>query len=254
MNQQRLQDRVAIVTGAGQGIGKATATLFAQHGAKVLIATRTAIHGEQTVREIRDQGGVAELVTVELGTVDGVHSIIDAAIRHWGRIDIIVHNAARIEQSLLTECDDEAFTRQFDAGMNTGFWLIRHGHPHLKQSGSGRILFTSSVGARVTATGYAIYGAVKAGIEGLVRGAAHELGAHGITVNAVSPGGTKTPSLERSLDDATQNLWASHIPMRRMGLPEDIASAMLYLASEEASYVTGHVLTVDGGQGLPQAF
>jgi 3-oxoacyl-[acyl-carrier protein] reductase len=183
-----------------------------------------------------------------------VRAIIATAIEHWGRLDIIVHNAALIEHSLLTECDDQAFTRQFDGGMNTGFWLIKHGYPYLKQGGGGRILFTSSVGARITAPGYGLYGAVKAGIEGLVRGAATELGADGITVNAVSPGGTKTPSLEQSLDEDVQALWSSHIPMRRLGLVEDIASAMLYLASDEASYVTGHVLTVDGGQSLPQAF
>lgn len=254
MNPQRLQDKVAIVTGGGRGIGKAVAALFALHGAKVLIATRTAAHGEETVGEIRKRGGTAALVTVALGTIEAARSIVDAAIGHWGRIDIIVHNAALIEPALLVECDDSAFTRQFNAGMNTGFWLIRHGYPYLKQSGAGRVLFTSSLGARVTAPGYGLYGAVKAGLEGLVRGAAAELGADGITVNAVSPGGTKTPSFAQHMDEDFEKQWAAHIPMRRMGQAQDIANAMLFLASDDASYVTGHVLTVDGGQSLPQAF
>ncbi|MAT51693.1 MAG: 3-ketoacyl-ACP reductase [Porticoccaceae bacterium] len=249
-----LENRIAVVTGAGRGIGRAVAILFAAQGAKVLIATRTESHGRETLDAIRRNGGTAELITVELGTLTAARAVIDAAVGHWGGLDIMVHNAAIIENCPLVDNPDDSFSRQFDIGMNTAFWLMKYGYSYLKQRGYGRVLLTSSLGAERTAHGFALYGAIKAGLEALARGAATEMGPDGITVNAVAPGGTRTASYERNMSDEFEKYWLSHIPLQRMGESEDIAQAMLYLASDNGSYVTGQTLTVDGGQSLPQAY
>ena len=251
---QRLAGRVAIVTGAGQGIGRAIARLFARHGARVLIATRTAHHGESAVAEIRGQGGEAELMAVELGQRTAASALVARAIALWGRLDILVHNAADLPYTPLLAPEDREFQKIFDVSVNTGFWLMKDAHPHLRRSPAGRILFTSSLSAdRNHLYGISHYGAAKGAINALVRGAAVEFGRDGITVNGVSPGGTRSASLEASLSEDAIREWEQQIPLGRIGEGDDIARAMLFLASDDASYITGQNLVVDGGQLLGQS-
>lgn len=249
---QRLKDRVAIVTGSGRGIGQGIAKLFASHGAKVLVATRTGSVGQATVDGIRSSGGTAECLEVTFGTPWAASAAVARAGELWGRLDVIIHNASSTHSGLLTELPDSALQDIFDSSVNTAFWLIKQGFPLLKASPAGRFIVTSSTASKRAQPGYAAYGAMKGSLDSLIRGAAIELGPHGITVNAVAPGGTRSASFDANIDEEGRSAWERMIPMRRVGLPADIANAMLYLASAEAGYVTGQVIRVDGGQTLGQ--
>jgi len=251
---QRLKGKVALVTGGGRGIGQAIAELFAAHGAKVLVATRTAKHGETTVDKIRSAGGLAELLEVRLGAPDAAKQCVDHAVQLWGVLDIVVHNAAYVPHSTLINTSNSEFQKSIDVSVNTAFWLIKNAYPYLKKSSSGRLLFTSSLSAEKNhLSGLAHYGATKAAINALVRGAAVELGPDKITVNAVSPGGTRSPTFEASLSHEAITKWEDTIPLRRVGDPFDVAKAMLFLASDDAEYITGQNIIVDGGQLLGQS-
>ncbi|KJS09609.1 MAG: hypothetical protein VR73_01755 [Gammaproteobacteria bacterium BRH_c0] len=250
---RRLQGRVAIVTGGGRGIGAAIARLFAAHGARVLIATRTASHGESVLEDIRNLGGEASLIEVDLGERAGATTIVNRALELWGQLDIVVHNAAYLPYTSLLGTDDSEFQKIFDVSVNTGFWLIKDAYPHLCRSESARILFTSSLSAdRNHLYGVSHYGAAKAAINSLVQGAAVELGKDAITVNAVAPGGTRSASFEASLSAEAIRQWEQNIPLGRVGEGDDIAKAMLFLASDDAAYITGQIVVVDGGQLLGQ--
>lgn len=251
---RRLEGRVAIVTGGGRGIGEAISMRFAEQGARVLIATRTAKYGEETVARIREAGYEAELIAVELGHREASRQIVDKAQSLWGQLDILVHNAAFVPHGILTDMPDETYQKAFDVGPTTGFWLIKDAYPLLKRSKAGRIIMTSSLSAdRNHIRGLAAYSAVKGAINSLVRGAALELGPDGITVNAVSPGGTMSASFQASLTPQVIAEWESTMPLKRVGQGIDIANAMLFLASDDGAYVTGTNVTVDGGQvlGMP---
>lgn len=250
---QRLEGKVAIVTGGGRGIGQAISELFAAHGAKVLIATRTSKYGDSTVKAIQDAGGTAALLEVKLGNPEAAKECVDYAIKLWGALDIVVHNAAYVPHSTLIDTPDQDFQKALDVSLNTGFWLIKAAYPYLKKSSSGRFLFTSSLSAEKNhLAGLAHYGATKGAINALVRGAAVEMGPDNITVNAVSPGGTRSPTFESSLSPEAISKWEENIPLRRVGEALDIAKTMLFLASDDAAYITGQNIIVDGGQLLGQ--
>lgn len=249
---KRLDGRVAIVTGGGRGIGRSIAMLFARHGAKVLIATRSGSYGQSAVAEIKSVGGEAEAMEVALDSVDAAKSVIERASELWGGLDIIVHNSSSTRSGLLTELADDAFQELFDSSANTAFWLMKHGFPLLRKSSAGRVILTSSVAAERSQNGYAVYGSVKGALNALVRGAAYELGPHGITVNAVAPGGTRSETFDANMRSEMREEWEQMIPLRRIGEAADVARAMLFLASDEASYLTGDIIRVDGGQSLGQ--
>jgi 3-oxoacyl-[acyl-carrier protein] reductase len=251
---KRLEGRIAIVTGGGRGIGQSISELFAMHGAKVLVATRTAKYGADTVAAIKANGGIAELIEVELGTYEATQSIVKRATELWGAIDILVHNAAYVPHSVLTETSNSEFAKAFDVSVNSGFWLLKEAYPWLKKSRNGRLIFTSSIAAdRNAMRGLAHYSATKGAINALVRGAALELAADKITVNAVAPGGTMSAALVAAMSPASIEAWEASLPFGRIGAGVDIANAMLFLASDDAVYVTGQTLIVDGGQTLGTA-
>ncbi|AWE90997.1 KR domain protein [Pseudomonas paraeruginosa] len=195
-------------------------------------------------------GGEAELLAVDLGSRDAAERAVLATLERFGQLDILLHNAAAFAQCTLADLGDETLEQTLAVNLKSCFWLTQAALPALRRSLAGRVLVTSSVtGPRTAIAGLAHYAASKAGVNGFIRAAALELAGDGITVNGVEPGLIATPALG-NLGDAGR--LAAHIPLGRVGQPRDIAHAMLFLASDEASYITGQTLVVDGGALLPE--
>lgn len=251
---ENLQGKVAIVTGAGQGIGEGIARRFAQAQASVLIATRTAKNGQAVVDSIVSQGGNAKLLQIDIGNPDDVKRAVAYAVETFGRLDIVVHNAGIYPMASIEELTDADLERTFAVNLKAGFWLIQAALPHLRRQGGGRFLFTSSVtGPNVAMPGTAHYAASKSGLNGLIRTAALEFARENITVNGVEPGYILTPAMAALGSEAEIEQMARCIPAGKLGAPLDIANAMLFLASSEAAYITGQTIVVDGGSTLPES-
>jgi 3-oxoacyl-[acyl-carrier protein] reductase len=249
-----LQGKVAIVTGGGQGIGEGIARRFARAGAKVLVATRTAANGDAVVRDIVAQGGEARLLQVDIGRHEDCRRAVETAVAAWGRLDIVVHNAAVYPVIPIEQLDDADLDKTLAVNLKAGFWLMQAALPHLRRQGGGRLLFTSSVtGPQVAMPGTAHYAASKAGMNGLIRTAALEFARENITVNGVEPGYILTPAMQALGSPEEIDEMARCIPLGKLGAPADIANAMLFLASDEAAYVTGQTIVVDGGSTLPES-
>ena len=254
MGNGKLENKVAIVTGSGQGIGRAIAEIFAREGASVTVATRTEKTGRETVEQIKADGGEATLVGADIGTVNAVNRVVDRTLQTYGRIDIMVHNAASFLGGMIEEYQDKDLDTVLAVNLKACFRLTHACIPHMRKQGGGRILVTSSVtGPRVAMPGTAYYAASKAGVNGFIRSAAVELAADNITVNGVEPGFILTPAMDLLADENARKEMARYIPNGDLGEPNDIAYAMLYLASDEAKYVTGQTLVVDGGSTLPES-
>jgi 3-oxoacyl-[acyl-carrier protein] reductase len=250
----RLQGKVAVVTGSGQGIGEAIAQLFASEGAQVIVNARTESSVARVVDTIVQEGGVAHGVTADVGSPKGVDALIDSAVKQFMHIDILVHNAGIFPFSLLEDLEDDAWNEVINVNLTSAYRLTHACIPHMKERGDGRILFTSSVqGNRVAVPGCAHYAASKAGINGFIRAAALELSQYRITVNGIEPGLVLTPGTKKVISEEKQRQWAKFVPLKRWGEPYEIAHAMLYLASAEAGYVTGQTLIIDGGALLPES-
>jgi 3-oxoacyl-[acyl-carrier protein] reductase len=252
----RLDGRVAVITGGASGIGAATARVLARAGADVAIAAYAPDgHDSSAVHDdIRVLGRRVLVAETDVRVTAQVDALIAQAVATLGRVDIVIANAAIARLVPSPDLGDADWSDLLDVDL-TGVWrTFRAAIPHLLAQGSGRLLATASTVGTVEAwPAHVHYSAAKAGIAGLVRSLAAELGPGGITVNAIAPGIIETPQTL----DAVNSLGASgiaqtadHIPVRRAGRPEDIAHAYLYLASDEASFVTGQVLVVDGGRTL----
>ena len=252
-----LAGKVALVTGGGRGIGAAIATVFAQAGAKVLIANRTASAGEAVAATIRQAGGAAQACACDIGQHAQADHAVAEAVRHFGALDIVVHNAAVNPWARLEAMQDDALDETLAVNLKACFWLTQAALPHLRAAGrrgGGRILVTSSVtGPRVAMPGSAHYAASKAGVNGFIRSAALELAPDRITVNGVEPGYIAKQGGSLLSDPERAARIARHIPAGELGRPEDIAHAMCFLASAAARYVTGQTLIVDGGSTLPES-
>ncbi len=250
----RLEDKVAIVTGGGRGIGAGIARVFAAAGAKVMIATRTASHGEETLQQIKDAGGTASLLAVDIGDVDNVDKVVADTASQWGGVDIMVHNAASFLGGLVEAYSEQDLETVLSVNLKSCFRFSKACIPHFRKRGGGRLLFTSSVtGPRVAMPGTAYYAASKGGMNAFIRTAALELAAENITVNGVEPGFIRTAAMELLADEEGLAQMTKYIPAGVMGAPEDIAYCMLYLATDEARYVTGQTLCIDGGSTLPES-
>ncbi len=250
----RLVDKVAIVTGGGRGIGSAIAQVFAAEGAMVVVATRTEAPGQETVDAIREAGGQAVLMQIDMAEKDAVFALVDDIAARFGRLDIVVHNAAAMGRHMVTERDDTLLDAMLAVNVKACFWLAAAAAPHMRRGGGGRLLITSSVtGPRVTMPGSGAYSTTKGAVNGFIRAAALELAEAGITVNGVEPGYIDTPGLSRMKARHGAERIAHFIPAKRLGAPVDVAHAMLYLASDEASFVTGQTIAVDGGAMLPES-
>lgn len=249
-----LKDKVAIVTGAGQGIGEGIARVFARAGAKVVVATRTASNGQATVDAITGEGGDALLIQCDVGLRSAVEAMVAQTASHYGRIDIGVHNAAIYPLHTIEELTDEVLDATLAVNMKAAFWLTQACLPHFRSQGGGRLIFTSSVtGPRVAMPGTSHYAMSKGGMNGFIRTAALEFARQNITVNGVEPGYILTQAMSALGDENELKAMAECIPQGHLGVPEDIANTMLFLASDEAAYITGQTIVVDGGSTLPES-
>ncbi len=249
-----LSGKVAIVTGAGQGIGEGIARLFASSGAKVVIATRSSANGQAVADSITKGGGVAWLSQTDVGRHDEVTRVVAQTVARFGRLDIVVHNAAVYPVVPIAQLSDADLERTLAVNLKAGFWLIQEAVPHFRTQGGGRLLFTSSVtGPNVAMPGTAHYAASKCGINGLIRTAALEYARENITVNGIEPGYILTPAMQALGGPEVIAEMAKQIPLGKLGMPSDIANAMLFLASAAAAYITGQTIVVDGGSTLPES-
>lgn len=249
-----LAGRACLVTGAGQGIGRAIAHLFAAHGAKVLVADLVEARAMQVAREINEGGGVAVPAAADVADPRTSAALIARASAEFGRLDVLIHNAAYFPLMSFESIDAETLERTLAVNLKAAFWLTQAALPLLRKSPQGRVILTSSVtGPRVAYPGLAHYAASKSGLNGFIRAAALELARDGITVNGVEPGMIATPAADNLGDAAHTESLRKGIPLGRLGKPEDIASAMLFLASDAAAYITGQTMVVDGGALLPES-
>ncbi len=241
----RVAGKVAIVTGAASGIGEATAMLLAREGAAVAVVDIDVEGGKRTAQRIERQGGEALFIRADVGKSAQVKRMIDRTASTFGRLDIIHNNAIWFRNGTAIELDEKDWDRTLDVGLKAVFTSAKYGVPAMRQSGGGSIVNTASVHSLASFAEYTAYDAAKAGILGLTRVLALDFGPD-IRVNAVLPGAILTP-LWKGVSKADRRRFADMVPTRRLGTADDIASAVLYLASEEASFVTGASLVVDGG-------
>ncbi|TRB06050.1 SDR family oxidoreductase [Agrobacterium tumefaciens] len=241
-----LENKVAIITGASSGIGRATAKLFAAQGAAVVINARGAAALEEVAAEIRQAGGRVHTVAGDAGVAETHDRLTDAAESVFGGLDIAVNNAGAVgAMKPLAEISPEEWEHVFNVNLTSAFLGARCQIPPMLTRGGGSIVFTSSfVGTSVGIPGMTAYGAAKAALMGLVKGVTADYAVRGIRANALLPGGVDTPAA----GDAAQKEWAAGLhAMKRIAEPEEIAQAALFLASPMASFVAGSALFADGG-------
>ena len=241
----RLKDRVAIVTGAASGIGAASAQLFAEEGAHVLAVD---LPGKGLADTHAGTDGI-RIFEKSVAAADAADAIIGEALKQFGRLDIVMNNAGVAANALAENMTQEQWDLQMDVNVTAQFRICQRAIPHLKELPAGRIVNVASVMAEGTDFGLAGYCASKAGVAGLTRTLALELGKYGITANYLEPGAIET-GMTKPLWDArpdVADIWAKKAALRRHGQPIDLARAALFLASDDAGFVTGHGLVVDGG-------
>ncbi|WP_206604683.1 SDR family NAD(P)-dependent oxidoreductase [Kineobactrum sediminis] len=244
----RLQGKVAIITGAGQGIGAATARRFAEEGAAVVLAARSADKLAAVAAEIEAAGGRALVQPTDIADEAAVKALVAAAVGTFGRLDIVVNNAVLMVPGMLAKHDTKGWRQNFLVSLDGAMFLMREAHSQLREN-NGAVVNVSSVCGLLGSMGTAGYSAAKAAMLALSRNAAIEWGKQGIRVNSVIPGAFLTPATESVLqDDASRKATAQSIPVGRIGDPRECANAILFLASDEASYITGAELVVDGGR------
>lgn len=250
-HEKTFDGKVVMVTGAASGIGRAAALAFGRAGACVVVADTSVDGGHATAAMIVEAGGKALFVQANVARAHDVEALVDKTVAYYGRLDCAFNNAGLEEESqLLAECEEVLFDRIIDINVK-GAWLCMKYQIRqmLKQEGGGAIVNTASVAGLVGAPNQAVYSASKHAVVGMTKTAAAEYGHAGIRINSVCPGVINTPALARALDrePGRETTLKSQHPLGRFGDVAEIANAALWLCSEQASFVTGHQLTVDGG-------
>ncbi len=241
-----MSNRIAFISGASRGIGKACATALSCAGAKVVLGARQLDKLEEVAAEIRLAGGEPFVVSIDLSSQDSIKEAFAKAVKDFGRIDILVNNAGITRDGLALRMKRGDWDAVLETNLSGSFFCIQQVISPMIRERWGRIVNITSVVAEAGNAGQANYCAAKAGLIGLTKSLAHELASRNVTVNAVAPGFIET-DMTVSLADEHKTKITESIPLKRMGKPEDIAAAVKFLASEEAAYITGHVLDVNGG-------
>ncbi len=245
-----LEDKIALVTGAAKGIGRAIALALAADGATVIVNYNgSKERAEQTVEEIKALGAAAAAYQCNVADTKAADTMIKELIGIYGRLDILVNNAGITRDNLIMKMTEEDFDAVISANLKGCFNTIKAVSRQMLKQRSGRIINITSVSGILGNAGQANYAASKAGIIGLTKTMARELASRGITVNAVAPGFVDT-DMTRMLSDSIKDAVTAQIPLGHFGKPEDIASMVAYLASEKASYITGQIISVDGGMAI----
>ena len=241
---QKLQNKVAIITGAASGIGRATAILFLQHGAKAFLVD---LPNQSLVDEFEDYEH-ARMLEIDITETDAPDRIVDGAVEAFGGIDILMNNAGIAVGAEFEATDDETWDRVMNVNVNAMFKISRQAVPHIRQRGRGRIINVGSIMSDMGGPGLAAYGASKHAVAGLTKGMAVDLGKYQITVNYLQPGAIVTALSEPFFKDPEfKAYWENKAPVGRLGQPEDVAAAALFLASDEADFISGVGFNVDGG-------
>ena len=244
----RLAGKVAIITGAARGIGRGIAERFAEEGAHLVLGDLEADLCAETARVLG-----ADFVRTDISRQADVEAIVAHAVAKYGRLDIFVQNAGIYPWQLLEDTSVDDWDRVLGVNLRGCFIAAKAALPIMRQQQAGRLLFTSSItGPHVTSPGHGHYSATKAGINGLIRSAALEFSGYGITVNGVEPGNILTEAIQMHRSAEFIRSMEESIPLGRLGSVRDVANAFLFLASDEASYITGTTIVVDGGQLLPE--
>jgi 3-oxoacyl-[acyl-carrier protein] reductase len=243
---KRFEGKVALVTGASRGIGEAVARRLAAEGAAVIAAARTADVLDRVVASIAGDGGKAAALPLDLADPASIEAGVKSALASHGQIDVLVNNAGVTEDNLILRMSKDAWDRVLATNLTGAFLLIQAVVKSMVRKRYGRIVNVTSVVGLMGNAGQANYAASKAGLVGLTKSVARELSSRNITCNAVAPGFIATAMTEKMTGEAKAAL-EGQIPLERLGAPDDVAAAVAYLASDEASYVTGHVLNVSGG-------
>jgi 3-oxoacyl-[acyl-carrier protein] reductase len=244
-----LKDKVAVVTGASQGIGRDTALALAEAGAKVAVAARTEEKLTALVKDIVAAGGEAFAVKMDVADAEQVKAGFKAVVEKFGRLDVLVNNAAITRDGLAMRMKAEDWDAVIRTNLTGAHLCIQQALPTMMRARAGRIINIASVVAQMGNAGQSNYVAAKAGLIGLTKAIAIEISSRNITVNAVAPGFIETP-MTGVLGDKVKEELKMRIPLGRMGSTRDVASAIVFLASDEAGYITGHVLDVNGGMYL----
>lgn len=248
-----IKNRSVIVTGGSKGIGRGIAQVFAAQGAKVMIAARGEESANKAVNELREAGGTAEFCQCDVSDWDSVQNMVKYTAEAFGGVDMLCANAGAFPQTKIVDMDPDEWDQVMAVNLKSAFLCVKACIPCFEKAGSGRVILTSSITGPVTGfPGWAHYGASKSGQLGFLKTASMELSKYNTTINAVLPGNIYTEGLQDLGQDYLDTMAAS-IPLKRLGDVKDIGNAALFFASDEASYITGQTIIVDGGQILPES-
>jgi 3-oxoacyl-[acyl-carrier protein] reductase len=248
-----MKNRSVIVTGGTKGIGKGIAGVFAAQGANVMIAARSQADGEAAAQSFRGAEGKVEFTVCDVSDWTMVKNLVDTTCSVFGGLDVMCANAGAYPQTRIVDMDPTEWDQVMATNLKSAFLCVKACIPHFEKAGKGRIVLTSSITGPITGyPGWSHYGASKSGQLGFLKTAAMELARYNTTINAVMPGNIYTEGLQDLGKEYLETMAAS-IPLKRLGTVEDIGNAVLFLASDEAGYITGQTLVVDGGQIIPES-
>ena len=248
-----IKDRSVVVTGGSKGIGKGIAQVFAAQGAKVMIGSRGEKDGNAAVEELRASGGTAEFFQCDVSEWDSVKNLINHTVEAFGGLHVVCANAGAFPLTKMVDMDPSEWDQIMATNLKSAFLCVKASIPEFEKAGGGRIVLTSSITGPVTGfPGWSHYGASKSGQLGFLKTACMELSKYNVTINAVMPGNIYTEGLQ-DLGQEYLDTMAASIPLKRLGGVEDIGNAALFFASDEAAYITGQTIIVDGGQIIPES-